>query len=58
LFIQVTHVGGTPDRWHVAVNNPTDRPVTTTLRAAMALPGLDFPDRMLTLKPGEYVVIQ
>jgi len=58
LFLQVTNVGGTPDRWHVSVNNPTDREITTTLHAAMALPGLDFPDRTLTLKPGEYVVVQ
>ncbi len=57
LFIQVTKVGQNPDRWHVSVNNPMDRPITTSLRRAMALPGLDLPDRPITLKPGEYVVL-
>jgi hypothetical protein len=58
LFIQVTCLGGTPFRWHVSVNNPEDRPVTTTLRKAMDLPGLDFPDRRLTLPSGAYLVIR
>jgi hypothetical protein len=57
LFIQVTKVGRNPDRWHVSVNNPTDRAITTTLRAEMKLPGLDFSPRALTLKPGEYRVL-
>ena len=57
LFIQVTKVGAGPDRWHVSVNNPTDRTITATLRKAMPLPGLEFPDKTLTLAPGEYVVL-
>jgi hypothetical protein len=58
LFIQVTKVGHDPDRWHVSVNNPTDRVITTTLRAAMPLTGLDLPVQPLTLQPGEYRVVE
>jgi hypothetical protein len=58
LFIQVTHVYEGPDQWHVSVNNPTDKPIKTTLHKAMDLPGLEFRDKMLTVKPGEYVVLQ
>lgn len=58
LFIQVTHVADKPHRWHVAVNNPTDRSIRTTLRCSMVLPGLDLPDSPVTLPPGGYVVIR
>jgi len=58
LFIQVTHISDQPERWHVAVNNPTDQTIKTTLHQAMDLPGLVFPDIQLTLNPGEYQVIQ
>ncbi|MHB9025369.1 MAG: hypothetical protein ACYC7E_14570 [Armatimonadota bacterium] len=58
LFIQVTKVADEPARWHVSVNNPTDKPITTTLRKAIALPGFDFPNKPITLRPGEYVVLQ
>ena len=58
LFIQVTKVHDSPDRWHVSVNNPTDKPVTTRLRKAMDLPGLQVPARLVKLRPGEYVVLQ
>lgn len=58
LFIQVTRVNDSPSEWHVSVNNPTDQAITTTLRAAMNLPGLDLKDTPVTLKPGEYQVIR
>jgi len=58
LFIQVTKVANEPPTWHVSVNNPTDRPITTTLRKAMDLPGLQFPEGRITLRPGAYVVIR
>jgi hypothetical protein len=58
LFIQVTCLGGTPLRWHVSVNNPEDHPITTALRQAMSLPGLDFAARRLTIGAGEYLVVQ
>jgi len=58
LFLQVTKVGQQPDRWHVSVNNPTDRPITTTLKQAMDLPGLGLSETTITLQPGEYVVLR
>jgi len=61
LFIQATRlndgIDGKPPLWHVSVNNPTDRPVTCTLKRAMELPGLDFAEGTITLKPGEYRVL-
>jgi hypothetical protein len=57
LFIQVTCLGGTPFRWHISVNNPTGHSITTVLRQAMKVPGLDFPEQRLTLPPGEYVAL-
>jgi hypothetical protein len=58
LFIQVTKVGEKPDRWHISVNNPTDKPIATTLRQSIPLPGLVFPDCKLTVAPGQYAVLQ
>ena len=66
LFIQVTQTGGgtfgkdgkpSGFRWHISVNNPLDRPVTTQLRRRIPLPAL-LPDRWeVTLRPGEYRVL-
>lgn len=58
LFIQVTLMHEKPHQWHVAVNNPTDRPITTQLSRAMDLPKLTLPDRPITLQPGEYRVVR
>lgn len=58
LFIQVTKMSDAPPTWHIAVNNPTDHAITTTLKQAMNLPGLDFPEQKLTLQAGEYVVLR
>jgi hypothetical protein len=57
LFIQVTKVGDQPERWHVALNNPTDQAITTVLKKAMPLAGFEFPDRTVTLHPGQYICI-
>jgi len=65
LFIQVTQISGgtlskgkpTRFRWHVSVNNPLDRPVTTTLRQTMDLPGMRLGTQKLTLAPGGYRVL-
>jgi len=62
LFLQVTALsGGTRDypdyRWQVDVNNPTDQPITTVVSQNMALPGLQFAEREITLAPGEYRVL-
>ena len=58
LFIQATKVGQSPDRWHVSVNNPTDRIIATTLTRTIPLPGLELPQTKITLAPGRYVVVQ
>ena len=55
------HYGVTRDnpwQWHISVNNPTDRKITTTLHKTMDLPGLNFPDKTIILNPGEYRVLQ
>jgi hypothetical protein len=62
LFIQVTALsGGTAVapgyEWAVEVNNPTDAPVTTTLRQRMALPNLSFGTQAITLAAGEHRVV-
>jgi len=61
LFIQVTRLNdggdGKSPLWHVSVNNPSDKPVTSTLKRAMELPGLDLAEEKMTLKPGECRVL-
>ncbi|NQU38812.1 MAG: hypothetical protein HQ523_02560 [Lentisphaerae bacterium] len=61
LFIQTTRINdgldGKPPAWHVSVNNPLDTPVTTTLKRAMNVPGLEFTEAQVTLQPGEYRVL-
>ena len=52
VFIQVTQTGD--ESWSIEVHNPTDQPITTTIRAN---PGFDplagkLPQRELTLAPG------
>ena len=41
-------------QWHVAVNNPTDEPVTATFRTGMELPGLDLAPQEHTIPAGGY----
>jgi len=42
-------------QWHVAVNNPTDVPVTATFRRGMKVPGLEFAPQEHTIPAGGYV---
>ena len=58
LFLQVTHLCEDPHRWHVSVNNPTDRKIRTTLRQVMDLPGLSLPATEITLPAGGYTVVE
>lgn len=58
LFVQVTCLGGSPLRWHVSVNNAGKTKVKTLLRQAMALPGLSFGERWVSLAPGELLTLQ
>jgi len=45
--------------WHIAVNNPTDtRLWNVTFSQGMSLPGLNFPNRTLTILEGKYQVLQ
>ena len=58
LFIQVTHLSENSQRWHVSVNNPTDRDIRTTLRQAIDLPGLCFRKTTISLPAGGYKALK
>jgi hypothetical protein len=62
LFIQTTAMTdpkpGVEPAWHVSVNNPTDQPITTVLKNNMQLPGMKFTEQAVTLKPGEYKILE
>jgi hypothetical protein len=58
LFIQATNLGGDPWRWHISVNNPTERRITTVLHNAMQLPGIAFSERSISVEPGADLVLQ
>ncbi|MBU4366519.1 MAG: hypothetical protein L6437_06895 [Kiritimatiellae bacterium] len=45
------------DEPHVAVNNPTDKPIKTTLNKCMDLTGFEFPDTEVEVPPGGYQVV-
>ena len=40
LVIEFAQLNAKPMEYHVAVNNPTDAPIKTTLKKCMDLPGL------------------
>jgi hypothetical protein len=58
MFIQVTRISDDPPGFHVSLNNPTDETITTTLRVAMPMPGLEFAEKRVTVGAGEYVLVQ
>jgi hypothetical protein len=58
LFIQVTCVGGNPNRWHVSVNNPGPITVRTVLRQTMHPRGLSFATRTVAVASGELLNLQ
>lgn len=58
LIIEVTHLNDKPAQWHVAVNNPTDKPIQATLKKCMDLPGFDFADTPVDVPPGGYTVVK
>ena len=58
LVIELAMLSSKPPSYHVAVNNPTDRPIKTTLRKCMDLPGFTFADRAIDVAPGAYVVVR
>ena len=57
LIIEVTQLNDKPVQWHVAVNNPTDTPISATLRKTMNIPGFDFTDTKVEVPPGGYKVV-
>ena len=59
LFIEAMPRSGTRGtyRWHVAVNNPTDKPVRARFRQGMDLPGLKLRPRQLTIRAGGHTVL-
>lgn len=62
LKIQVTALesprDGKEGSWHVSVNNPTDKPVTAELSRRLDLPGLKLTKTRVTLRPGEYRILE
>jgi hypothetical protein len=57
LVIEVAMLFDSPPQYHVAVNNPTDRPIRSVLKRAMALPGFEFADTPVDVPPGGYLVV-
>jgi hypothetical protein len=57
LIIEVVQLSSKPTSYRVAVNNPTDAPITTVLTKTMNLPGFTFPDTPVTVPAGGYLVV-
>ena len=62
LKIQVTALesprDGKEGSWHISVNNPTDHPITAQLSRRIDLPGLKWEKTRITLRPGEYRILE
>jgi hypothetical protein len=58
LVIEFCQLNSRPMEYHLAVNNPTDAPINTTLKKCMDLPSFEFMDKKITVAPGAYVVIR
>lgn len=58
LVIEFAQLNSKPVEYHVAVNNPTDAPIKTTLKKCMDLPGFEFPDREIEVPAGGYMVVK
>ncbi len=56
LIVQVTQkpTGDGGYSYYVAVSNPTDKPIQTTLRKNIPLPDFPFESTELTVPPGGY----
>ncbi|MCD6408347.1 hypothetical protein J7L87_04770, partial [bacterium] len=50
LFIQVTHVEDNPDRWHISVNNPTDKTISAVIKKVINLLGMKFEEKNNLIK--------
>jgi hypothetical protein len=58
LIIEVAMLSDSPPWYHVAVNNPTSRPIRTVLTKTLDLPGFTFPDTPVEVPPGGYLEIR
>ena len=58
LVIEFAQFSAKPVKYRVAVNNPTDLPITTILKKCMDLPGFDFTDKAVEVPPGGYLVVR
>ncbi|MCG2661147.1 MAG: hypothetical protein L6437_12995, partial [Kiritimatiellae bacterium] len=58
LIIEFAQLNAKPVEYHVAVNNPTDAPINTTLKKCINLPGFDFADTAITVPAGGYIVVR
>ncbi|MBI4027503.1 MAG: hypothetical protein HY360_21130 [Verrucomicrobia bacterium] len=58
LIIEVTQISAKPPEYHVAVNNPTDAPIKTTLKKCMDLPGFEFPNKEVEVPAGGYAAVK
>ena len=58
LFIQVTHVSENPHKWHISVNNPTDKMIKTKIKKIIDLPGMKFKEKEIIVNPGSYIVLE
>lgn len=52
VFLNFVQLEESPNRYHVSVNNPTDKTLRVKLRQAMDLPGFEFAERVVELAPG------
>lgn len=58
LMIEFTQLSTKPFEYHVAVNNPTDAPIKTTLKKRMDLPGFEFANTPVEVPAGGYTVVK
>jgi hypothetical protein len=58
LVIEFAQLNAKPMEYRLAVNNPTDAPIKTTLKKCMDLPGFEFADTAVDVPPGGYQVIR
>lgn len=58
LVIEFAQLNSKPVEYRVAVNNPTDAPIKTTLKKCMDLPGFEFPDQPIEVPAGGYVMVK
>lgn len=56
LIIEFTQLNR--GKYHIAVNNPTDKPIETALKKSMDLPGFEFANTNITVAAGGYIIVK